>query len=509
MTNLTFPGTDPLEVILRLCAAEAPRPWYPRRYAEETGVSRDSLDPHLERLRLGGLIQLTEWVEGQGQGYLLTPGGRRALQNPRDLDRLRGDKPILPNGAPKPAWRPREGDPTTYERGELVREALLSPPNPVIGRAILAVNVLVFLFGFYLAHQRGLALDVYLHWNPIASIQGADAQKYNEIIHDQGGLNGFDYLDGTWWWRLVTCTLVHVGILHIGMNMLALYRGGPIIESMYGRVRFLVIYLFAGIGGSCFALVWSPAGCVGASGALCGIFAAEAAWVFLNRRFLPPQLVSLWRSNLLQNLFLIVFISLLPGVSGAGHLGGAVVGVTVAVLLHYQRFGRGLWRLAALVGAAVIPVVCVAAVPQAVRVNPRWGDVLAERERRQMNEDILPTVTNAGKEAEAAYLKQIRPLWKKHSTRRTQEEIQAASTKIEELHKDLSDVAERLRRAGPYRTSRIEEGRQIKLQLVEAWIELLDLSQRCLNEKDNKEDDLLRQEVQVSDLQARWNKLAN
>jgi membrane associated rhomboid family serine protease len=341
---------------------------------------------------------------------------------------LRGDKPIFPNGAPKPQSGPREGDPTTYERGELVREALLSPPNPVIGRAILAVNVLVFLFGLYLAQQRGLATSVYMHWNPIGPIQGADALKYNEIIHDEGGLNGVDYLNGTWWWRLVTCCFVHVGVLHIGMNMLALYRGGPIIESMYGRVRFLVIYLLAGIGASCCALGWSPGGCVGASGALCGIFAAEGAWVYLNRRFLPPQLVSLWRSNLLQNLVLIVFISLLPGISGAGHLGGAVVGVIASVLLHYQRFGRSIWRWVALAGVVAVPVLCVGALMQAISVNPAWATVHEDREIREMNGDLLPAAKAVEEAAEKAYVRQIKPLWKKHSERRPAEEASAHKT---------------------------------------------------------------------------------
>src|SRR6516225_6026075 len=156
MASVTFPGTDPLESILRLCAGTAPKPWYPKLYCQESGVARDSLDVPLERLRLGGMIQLTEWVEGAGQGYALTPAGRRALESPRDLDRLRGDKPLIPNGAARPAARTREGEPTTYERGETIREALLTPPNPFASRFILALNVIVFVFGFYLANQRGL-----------------------------------------------------------------------------------------------------------------------------------------------------------------------------------------------------------------------------------------------------------------------------------------------------------------------------------------------------------------
>ena len=111
MASVTFPGTDPLESILRLCAGTAPKPWYPKLYCQESGVARDSLDVPLERLRLGGMIQLTEWVEGAGQGYALTPAGRRALESPRDLDRLRGDKPLIPNGAARPAARSRSRSP--------------------------------------------------------------------------------------------------------------------------------------------------------------------------------------------------------------------------------------------------------------------------------------------------------------------------------------------------------------------------------------------------------------
>ena len=51
---------NPLESILRLCAAKAPDPWYPSTYAKETGTPRDSLDPYLDQLRMAGLVRLTE-----------------------------------------------------------------------------------------------------------------------------------------------------------------------------------------------------------------------------------------------------------------------------------------------------------------------------------------------------------------------------------------------------------------------------------------------------------------
>ena len=58
--TMTAPESPSLEQILRLCAESAPRPWYPSAYARDRGVSRDSLDGPLDRLRLAGLVELTD-----------------------------------------------------------------------------------------------------------------------------------------------------------------------------------------------------------------------------------------------------------------------------------------------------------------------------------------------------------------------------------------------------------------------------------------------------------------
>ncbi len=76
---------NPLELILQLCGAAAPSPWYPSTYAKAAGISRESIDPHLDRLRLAGLIRLTDWMPGTGQGYVLSSeGGKIAGQSALD-----------------------------------------------------------------------------------------------------------------------------------------------------------------------------------------------------------------------------------------------------------------------------------------------------------------------------------------------------------------------------------------------------------------------------------------
>ena len=51
-------------------------------------------------------------------------------------------------------------------------------------------------------------------------------------------------------WRAVTASFVHYGLLHIGMNLWALYQIGCLVESWYGPGPFLMIYLLTGGGGN-------------------------------------------------------------------------------------------------------------------------------------------------------------------------------------------------------------------------------------------------------------------
>ena len=86
--------TTPIrETLLRQCLAADPAPWYPKEYAQTSGVNRDSLYGPLNDLRVANLVQLTEWIRGKGQGYVITPLGREVLADPVALGQLRDGKP--------------------------------------------------------------------------------------------------------------------------------------------------------------------------------------------------------------------------------------------------------------------------------------------------------------------------------------------------------------------------------------------------------------------------------
>src|SRR5436305_10949068 len=120
----------PLETVLRLCESAEPKPWYPRTYCEQNQIARETLDPALDQLRMGGLIELTPWVAGLGQGYALTPSGRALLRNPRGLERLsRGE-------LPRPAIDVERAEPfvrrANSDRWLQVKDAVLSSRPAIV-----------------------------------------------------------------------------------------------------------------------------------------------------------------------------------------------------------------------------------------------------------------------------------------------------------------------------------------------------------------------------------------
>src|SRR5262245_58656193 len=134
-----------LESLLRLCAEVAPAPWYPSQYAQTTGIDRDRLDEPLTQLRLAGLLRLTDWERGKGQGYAVTDDGRTVLANPRMVARLRaGPVPVA-----VPAESPLARTQTTADRGEAVRTALLGSGGSPAILLLVAAQVVVFLVGMY------------------------------------------------------------------------------------------------------------------------------------------------------------------------------------------------------------------------------------------------------------------------------------------------------------------------------------------------------------------------
>jgi membrane associated rhomboid family serine protease len=153
-------------------------------------------------------------------------------------------------------------------------------------------------------------------------------------------------------WRVITSMFAHASVFHILFNMYALYLFGSALEPLLGRARFLILYFLSGIGGAAAVMVLSPnTPVLGASGAIFGLF---AAYFVIVRRLggNATQLLIVIGLN-----FALGF--LLPGISWQAHLGGAIVGALVALVLVSTR--RRNQQALQVVGLAAIAVGTLAA----------------------------------------------------------------------------------------------------------------------------------------------------
>lgn len=171
------------------------------------------------------------------------------------------------------------------------------------------------------------------------------------------------------WDRLLTSGFLHMpptegtfGLLHIVMNMLALWQLGRVVEPMLGRVRYLALYVLATLGGSVFGLLLTDVNVasVGASGA---VFGLGAAYYVLARRVGADM-----RSVNRFMVFLLLWLLLSAGfTSWQGHLGGLLTGAVVTLAYAYAPRGprQALIQAAACAGVvALLTLLAVAKVSE-------------------------------------------------------------------------------------------------------------------------------------------------
>jgi membrane associated rhomboid family serine protease len=79
------------------------------------------------------------------------------------------------------------------------------------------------------------------------------------------------------WWAIGTYMFVHAGFAHIATNMIMLWMFGPRVERAFGTRAFVYFYLWCGLGGGIFHLLFEAhSGVIGASGAVVGVVLAYA-----------------------------------------------------------------------------------------------------------------------------------------------------------------------------------------------------------------------------------------
>lgn len=126
------------------------------------------------------------------------------------------------------------------------------------------------------------------------------------------------------WYRLVTSVFLHYGLIHLLLNMWALYVVGPPLESVLGRWRFTAVYALSALDGSVAVYLLAPlnTATAGASGAVFGMFGAT---------FVVAKRLQLATGSLVAVIVInLIFTFSIPHISWQGHVGGLATGALVA-----------------------------------------------------------------------------------------------------------------------------------------------------------------------------------
>lgn len=180
--------------------------------------------------------------------------------------------------------------------------------------ALVVVNVLIFV---------GLAAS-----------SGSPLQIPSDLLIRAGG-NFAPLVQKGEPWRLLSALFLHGGLLHVGLNMFALYQAGQVVERLFGRIGFIVVYMGAGLLGNLASLWWRQGGVsVGASGAIFGVYGALLAYLLLQRGSVPADVFREMRSGTLGFIAYSLFAGFsLPGIDNAAHLGGLAGGFVLGLAL--------------------------------------------------------------------------------------------------------------------------------------------------------------------------------
>lgn len=215
----------------------------------------------------------------------------------------------------------------------------------VVSKVLIGLNVVAFIAQQAIAGFTARFFDIGLAFDPATAqtIGVADGEVY----------------------RLLTSAFLHGGILHLLLNMYALFMFGPHLEAAMGRARFTALYLVSALGGS--ALSYSFAApnqaSLGASGAVFGLL---GAFLVVSRE--------LGRDT--SSVLVLLAINfgygfLVPRVDWRAHLGGLIAGTLVALaVVHAPRDRRTLVQAGGTLAVLAVVVAVVAWRTTALRGAP-------------------------------------------------------------------------------------------------------------------------------------------
>lgn len=185
-------------------------------------------------------------------------------------------------------------------------EKIFSFKKPIITYSLILICILVFI-------------SMYIFGN-------GSSDKYTLLVF---GAN-LDVLTKSGdYYRLFTSMFLHIGIFHLLCNIYSLYVIGREVENVFGRKKYLTVYLLSGIAGSILSLAFNHNTiCAGASGAIFGLMGAILYFGYYYRTYLG--------STLTRSIIPVIVLNLIigfttSGIDNAAHIGGLIGGILIAM----------------------------------------------------------------------------------------------------------------------------------------------------------------------------------
>ncbi|CAI5953713.1 unnamed protein product [Closterium sp. NIES-65] len=183
-------------------------------------------------------------------------------------------------------------------------KAAVSAPTAVY--TLVAINIAVFLFE--LASPEAVPGVI------TTSLPALLAAKVNPLI------------EAGEWWRLLTPSLLHAGIIHLSVGTFFLLGLGSVLEFAIGPLGLLAVYFSSGLAGNITSFLQTPDVTVGGTGPVYGVAAAYAAFLIKNREVIGTETAdSNVRESLIIAALFALFANPLP-IDPSTHAGAALAG---------------------------------------------------------------------------------------------------------------------------------------------------------------------------------------
>lgn len=181
-------------------------------------------------------------------------------------------------------------------------DKIFTPKKPIITYVLIALNIIIFCYGFLL-NKSDYLINVFSTYGPLIRL----GQYY----------------------RLLTGAFVHIDLLHLAFNMYALYTIGSQAENFFGKLKYVYIYLFSALTGSLLSIIFNmDTASIGASGAIFGLLGAMLYFGYHYRVYLG--------NNLIRQILPIILLNLgigfaFNGIDNFAHIGGLVGGLLASI----------------------------------------------------------------------------------------------------------------------------------------------------------------------------------